>query len=158
MEEKLFINRMVVKPEWIDHNGHMNVAFYVLAFDEATDAVYEQWGIGLDYPEREQCSVFTIGMNVYYLGELFEGDPIVVKTQLVDWDGKRLHYFHEMVHEETGQLSATNECLVMNVSLESRRSAPFPPSVVEKLEQVWEKQQDLKRPSRFARTLEIRRK
>ncbi len=30
-----------VKPEWIDHNGHMNVAFFVLAFDEATDAAYK---------------------------------------------------------------------------------------------------------------------
>ncbi len=158
MDEKLFETRMVVKPEWIDHNGHMNVAFYVLAFDEATDAVYEQWGIGLDYPDRGKCSVFTIGMNVDYLGELFEGDAIVVKTQLVDLDGKRLHYFHEMYHEASGRLSATNECLVMNVSLESRRSAPFPPLVREELERVWEMQKELKRPSRFSRTLEIRHK
>ena len=44
---------LTVKPEWIDHNGHMNVAFYVLAFDQATDQVYEPWGLGLDYPDRE---------------------------------------------------------------------------------------------------------
>ena len=24
---------LTVLPEWIDHNGHMNVAYYVLAFD-----------------------------------------------------------------------------------------------------------------------------
>ena len=37
----LFETKMTVLPEWIDHNGHMNVAFYVLAFDVATDTVYE---------------------------------------------------------------------------------------------------------------------
>ena len=81
-----------VKPEWIDHNGHMNVAYFVLAFDEATDDVYERWGIGLDYPQQSGCSVFTLGMNVDYLGELFAGDPLRIDTRLVDHDAKRIHY------------------------------------------------------------------
>ncbi len=74
------VYRAVVKPEWIDHNRHMNVAYYVVAFDEATDAIYEEWGLGLDYPDRSGCSVFTLGMNVDYLDELFEGDPIRIET------------------------------------------------------------------------------
>ena len=65
----------------IDHNGHMHVAYFVLAFDEATDAVYEEWGIGPEYPERSGCSVFTLGMNVDYFAEVFEGDPIRIDTQ-----------------------------------------------------------------------------
>ena len=51
---------LTVQPEWIDHNGHMNVAYYVLAFDVATDTVYETWGLGLDYPERENLSLIHI--------------------------------------------------------------------------------------------------
>ena len=31
--------RTVVRPEWIDHNGHMNMGFYLVVFDLATDAV-----------------------------------------------------------------------------------------------------------------------
>ena len=95
-EARVLAHETTVKPEWIDHNGHMNVAFFVLAFDEATDAAYEHWGIGMDYPEASGCSVFTLGINVDYLGELFEGDAIVIETELVDYDAKRIHYFHRM--------------------------------------------------------------
>ena len=123
----------VVVPDWIDHNGHMNVAFFVLAFDEATDAAYEEWGIGLEYPEVSGCSVFTLGMNVDYRSELFEGDRIRIVTQLVDYDSKRLHYFHQMHHADSGKPAATNECLCMNVDLSTRRSAAFPHGVQEKL-------------------------
>lgn len=62
-EARIHVYETVVKPEWIDHNGHMNVAFFVLAFDEATDDVYEHWGIGMDYPDTSGCSVFTLGIN-----------------------------------------------------------------------------------------------
>ncbi len=150
--------RSAVKSEWIDHNGHMNVAYFVLAFDEATDAVYEQWGIGLDYPESTDCSVFTLGMNVDYLGELFEGDPIRTTTQLVDFDQKRIHYFHRMYKETTGSLVATNECLCMNVNLETRRSAEFPAPVAAALEQAHAIHQQEGTPDGFGRKMKIRRK
>ncbi len=143
-----------VIPDWIDHNGHMNVAYYVVAFDEATDAIYEEWGIGLAYPESSGCSVFTLGMNVDYLGELFEGDPIRIITDLVDWDQKRIHYYHRMFHAESGQLVATNECLCMNVRLETRKSEPFPDAVIATLADATLKGEA---PEGFSRQLRIRR-
>lgn len=146
--------RTVVSPEWIDHNGHMNVAFFVVAFDEATDAIYETWGLGLDYPEASGCSVFTLGMNVDYLGELFEGDPIRIETRLVDHDSKRIHYFHQMYHDDTGKLVATNECLCMNVGLTERKSQPFPDAVMKLLEAA---SSEAELPEGIGRTLGIRR-
>ena len=135
----------------------MNVAYYVLAFDLATDAVYETWGLGFDYPDREGHSIFTIGMNVDYRSEVFEGEPLRVTTQLVDMDHKRVHYFHAMYHGETGMLVATNECLCMNVNLASRRSSPFPASVKQLLDPVFAAHAQLPRPDGFGRTLHIRR-
>ncbi len=146
---------LTVRPEWIDHNGHMNVAYYVLAFDETTDAVYETWGLGLDYPERENHAIFTLGMNVDYLSEVFEGEPLCVATQLVDMDHKRIHYLHTMRHGDDDRLVARNECLCTNVDLETRRSAPFPASVREKLEPVFANQRKLEKPDGFGRTLRI---
>jgi acyl-CoA thioester hydrolase len=143
----------VVKPQWIDHNGHMNVGYFVVAFDEATDAVYERWGIGMDYPQTSGCSVFTLGMNVDYLAELFEGDPLRIETLLVDHDHKRIHYFHRMFHRGTNQLAATNECLCMNVDLTTRKSAPFPAAVMERLDAA---RSGSDAPAGFARTLAIR--
>ena len=148
------VYRAVVKPEWIDHNSHMNVAYYVVAFDEATDAIYEEWGLGLDYPDRSGCSVFTLGMNVDYLGELFDGDPIRIETTLIDHDSKRIHYYHQMYQDDTGRLVATNECLCMNVSLTTRKSDAFPDTVRANLEAII---CEADAPEGIGRTLAIRR-
>ncbi len=153
-EQRVLLYETSIKPEWIDHNGHMNVAFFVLAFDEATDAAYEHWGIGMDYPDISGCSVFTLGINVDYLGELFEGDAIRVETTLVDYDAKRIHYFHRMIDTGKDQLVATNECLCMNVDLTARKSAPFPDDVIEKLAPFAGAAEP---PRGFGRTLRIRR-
>ena len=154
MAEAPFRYETRVKPEWIDHNGHMNVGYFVVAFDEATDAVYETWGIGEDYPDESGCSVFTLGVNVDYLAELFEGDPIVIETRLLDHDAKRIHYVHTMQHAESGALAAVNECLCMNVSLAERRSAVFPDDVRAKLDAAhWHGEW----PEQVGRALGIRR-
>ena len=153
-EGKVLLYETSIKPEWIDHNGHMNVAFFVLAFDEATDAAYEHWGIGLDYPDASGCSVFTLGINVDYLGELFVDDAVRIETMLVDHDAKRIHYFHRMIDTGKDKLVATNECLCMNVNLEARKSAPFPDDVMEKLAPF---AGDAEPPRGFGRTLRIRR-
>lgn len=143
-----------VRPEWLDHNGHVNVAYFVVAFDEATDAVYGRWGLGLDYPQASGCSVFTLGMNVDYLAELFENDSVRIVTDLVDVDDKRIHYFHRMFHATSDKLVARNECLCMNINLQTRRSQSFSSSVQKKLYAAC---QPDRRPDGFARTLGITR-
>jgi len=154
----LFTTKLTVVPEWIDHNGHMNVAFFVLAFDIATDSVYETWGVGEHYPDHSGCSVFTLGMDVDYLGELFEGDKITITTQLLDCDHKRIHYYHRLVNDETGKLAAVNECLAMNVELNSRRSASFSEEVQARLQAASAAQKELEKPEKSGRRLGIKRR
>ena len=132
----------------------MNVGYFVVAFDQATDAVYEDWGIGESYPDESGCSVFTLGINVDYQAELFEDDSITIETLLLDYDEKRIHYVHRMRNAKTGKLSATNECLCMNVNLSKRSSAPFPENVQQLLaEASWRDEW----PEMVGRTLQIRR-
>ena len=147
---------LTVLPEWIDHNGHMNVAFYVLAFDQITDQVYEDWGIGLDYADQGQ-SLFTLGMNVDYLAELMVDESICVTTRLLDVDHKRLHYYHQMFRSADQALVATNECLAINVNLASRRSARFPTAVQQQLARVHRQHSALPMPDGVSRKLGIRR-
>ena len=149
--------QLTVQPGWLDYNGHMNVAYYVLAFDMATDAVYEQWRIGEAYV-ASGFSVFTLGMNVDYQGEMFEGERLRIVTQLVDMDAKRIHYFHQMFHGDTGNLVSTNECLCMNVELLTRRGTLFPDAVQTHLQQVFVDHQARGIPAGFGRQLAIRRR
>ncbi len=154
----LYRYEVTVLPEWIDHNGHMNVAYYILAFDMATDAMYEEIGIGEDYPAESGCSVFTLGMDVDYLTEAFTNDQLSITSQVLDWDAKRVHYYHKMTNVKTGALTAVNECLAMNIELDSRRSHPFPESVQGCLANVFAHHRLLKQPGNSMKRLGIRRK
>jgi acyl-CoA thioester hydrolase len=125
--------RLSIPPEWTDYNGHLNVAYYVLAFDRATDTLYDALGVGRDYADRERKSLFTLAMNVDYLHEVLAGDVVCIGSRILDHDGKRLHYFHEMVHAERGWLAATNELVALHVAMASRKSAPFPEQVAARI-------------------------
>jgi acyl-CoA thioester hydrolase len=152
---ELFTYRVRIKPEWIDHNGHLNVAYFVLAFDFATDAIYEEWGIGSAYQEQSGCSVFTLGMNVDYLKELFSGDEIEIRTQLLDWDYNKIHYFHSMWHTSIGKMAASNECLAMNIRLKDKKRARFPIKVQQRLAEIYSQHTKIKKPKRYGRRIGI---
>jgi acyl-CoA thioester hydrolase len=150
--------RLRILPEWTDGNGHMNVAYYVVAFDRATDALYDALGIGWDYVKRDRRSLFTLAMNVDYLHEVMAGDDVRIATRLVDHDHKRIHYFHAMHHAGHGWLGATNEILAMHVDMATRRSMPFPGPVTARLAAMRSAHSMLPRPENLGRRLAIRRR
>jgi acyl-CoA thioester hydrolase len=145
--------RLRVEPEWVDYNGHMNLAFYVLAFDKATDHFYDQLGIGLAYREHMQSSMFTLGINVDYLREVFAGDALRITTQLLDGDAKRMRYFHRMFSGTGDAPVATNECLAVHVDMGTRRSAPFPAQTRARIQAVLEAHLRLPVPAGAGRVL-----
>ena len=115
-----------VDPAWIDYNGHMNLAYYVLAFDQATDTFHDVLGIGLDYRERLNSSMFTLAINVDYIREVFAHDQLRITTQLLDCDAKRMRYFHQRYQGEPEHRGATNECLAGQVDRARRRCSAAP--------------------------------
>ncbi len=119
----------VVLPEWIDVNGHMNMAYYVVLFDQATDLMYDTLGIGQMYRDETGNSTFTAETHTRYEREVHVGERVRVTSHLLDVDTKRLHYFHEMFHAEGGHRVATQELLGLHIDLSVRRVAPMPPSL-----------------------------
>jgi len=124
---------MRVEPQWIDYNGHLNMAYYNVLFDRAVDETYEMLGIGLDYLKRTHHSTFTAEVHVRYLRELREDDPVRVEFQLLDYDAKRIYYFETLKHAEQGWVSATSENMTLHVDMSAKRVAPFPQSILERL-------------------------
>jgi len=127
---------MRVEPQWIDYNGHLNMAYYNVLFDRAVDETYELVGVGTDYVAERQHSVFTAEVHVRYLRELHAGDPVRVTFQLLDYDTKRLHYFEQLFHAEDGWVSATSENLSLHVDMASKKSTPFPREVADRLAEM----------------------
>lgn len=147
-----------VRPEWIDYNGHMNVAFYLAAFDEATDAFYEALGIGLSYKNATDCSTFTLEGHITYDQEVMEGDPLRFTTYLLDCDAKRIHYIHEMHHAEKGYLAATNEMIGMHIDMNARRSKDMPADMQDRLQAALKAHAPIPKPHQVGRVIGIRRK
>jgi acyl-CoA thioester hydrolase len=115
-----------VRPEWIDSNGHLNLAYYVVVFDLATDALYAALNIGDRYREVSGNSCFTAETHTLYEREVHQGDKLLVRTWLLGADTKRLHYFHEMFHADSGERSAVQELMALHIDMSVRRVAPFP--------------------------------
>ena len=49
---ELMLGTQAVLPEWIDYNGHMNVAYYVMIGDHATDKLFDWIGMDAAYVKR----------------------------------------------------------------------------------------------------------
>ena len=149
---------LTVLPEWIDYNGHMNVSYYVLAFDQGVDAFMELIGISPANIEQRQTSTFTLEMHVNFLHELRLGDPLRLNCQLLDFDTKRVHYFLHMHHAEDDYLAAVSEQIMVHVDLKTRRSSEFPDDVRLALTNLMKSHQDLPYPEQSGRVIGIRRK
>ena len=151
----LRLHKESVRPEWIDYNGHMNVGFYVLAFDHATDTFLEHVGLGEDYRKRAQASTFVVEAHVTYQQEVTEGTKLLFTTQLLGVDAKRLHLFHRMLKADDESLVATTEVMILHIDLGTRRTAPFPADAEARLAAVAAAQAVLARPAEAGRVMRI---
>jgi acyl-CoA thioester hydrolase len=147
------VYRDVVRPEWIDHNQHMNMGYYLVVFDFATDEWFRY--IGLDQPHRETHDVttFCLEAHVTYHREARAGDPLKFTTWLLEYDAKRIHYLHEMFHAVDGYLIATNELMTLHVSRATRRGAPMAAMVKERLARIQAVHDSLPRPAQAGRRI-----
>ena len=115
-----------IRPEWIDSNGHMNLAYYVVVFDRATDAVFDALGIGDAYRAASGNSCFVVETHTLYEREVIEGEDVVVATRLLGVGAKRLHFVHEMRRAQGGERVALHELLCLHIDMRARRAAPWP--------------------------------
>ncbi|HUF57006.1 MAG TPA: thioesterase family protein, partial [Thermohalobaculum sp.] len=145
-------------PEWIDYNGHMNVAYYTMAFDNALDEVYAALGIGENLVRSHRMGPMALQSQLHYLGELVEGRRFACDFRLLDADAKRTHCFLEMIDLERDTVAATYETLSLNVDLEGRRSAPYPPESAARIERLFRAHESLPRPAQAGQAIGIRRK
>ena len=121
----------VVRPEWVDSYGHMNMAFYLAVFDMATDALWPRLGLGAPFKERG-LGTFAAETWVNYVREVREGTPLRCDSEVLAFDAKRLLAAHRMRHAAEGWLAAENEVLYLCVDLSARRVTGWPPAVTER--------------------------
>lgn len=144
---------MRIEPQWIDYNGHLNMAYYNVMFDRAIDELWLVLGIGPDYKKSRNGSTFTAECHVRYLREIHLGDPVQVSVLLLAADQKRLHTFEELRHAGEGWLSATSENMTVHVDICLRKTAPFPPDIRQRIEAVAKTHASAPRPEGIGRRI-----
>ncbi len=156
----LELHRETVLPEWVDYNGHMNLAFYVLIFDHATDELLDHIGLDESYRETHEGSVFVVEAHVTYENEVMEGEDVAVSTQVLDADAKRIHLFHRMYKpgDADGETIATTELMILHMDMAERRSAAMPEAISARLLALKKQHEALPRPPQAGRTIGIRHK
>jgi acyl-CoA thioester hydrolase len=117
-----------IPPDWLDYNGHMNMAFYSMLFDRASDEFYQVIGLGAAYAKTRGFTTYTAEIHIRYLRELHLGQVVRVHSWLLDHDSKRFHTWQE-IHHPDGWIAATGETLALHIDMSVPRVAPFPADI-----------------------------
>lgn len=147
-----------IQSDWCDYNNHLNMAYYILIFDHATDAFHADLGLDKEYRLSTDCSTFAVETHTTYLSEVREGDEVKVITQFLDQDEKRLHYFHRMYHAERDYLAATTEIMTVHVNLSARKVVPMPDAIQQTVSKLYRQHMVLPLPEQKGGKIGIRKK
>jgi acyl-CoA thioester hydrolase len=126
----------VVRPEWIDDNGHMNMGFYLVVFDMASTPFFHHVGLTPAYRRNQASTTFAAESHILFQREVREGDRLRFQARLIDFDAKRIHFAQRMLHAEEGYLASSMESLSMHIDSGQRRVAPFAAEIQARLAAV----------------------
>ena len=121
LTKPLALHKGRVMPDWIDYNGHMTEYRYGHVFSDATDAVLTAGGMDKNYLDKGY-SFYTVETHIRHLGEMALGDEYTTTSQIILWDGKKLHLIHEMKNKD-GDIVATGEHMLLHVDQNKGASA-----------------------------------
>ena len=121
----IYLKSQKIIKEWVHYNNHLNMAYYILIFDQACEVVLEKFKIGADSAKNEKRSTMVVETNTKYINEVKEGDEVDIILTFFDHDKKRLHLRLEMIEKKTKKISSSIEWLSLYVNLETRKVSEF---------------------------------
>ena len=145
-----------VRPEWIDINDHMNVAYYLLAFDQAVDALWTRFGLTEEYIKTHSSSTIAVESHVTWQREVVEGADYVVTSQILAFDDKRIHQFQRMYQADEGFLAATCEWMNLHFDTGIRRVAPWPDKIRARIAEFADNQGEHPWPAEAGKRMQVK--
>ena len=121
----IHIANQIIKKEWTDYNNHMNMAYYVLVFDQIWEIILEKFKMGEQSAKTTNMSTMVVETHTTYNNEVKEGDEVEINLTFLDHDKKRLHFKMEMIEKSSKKLAATLEMLSLYIDLNQRKVTEF---------------------------------
>ena len=142
-----------VKSEWIDHNGHMNVAYYLVAFDEAIGDLFRSLGLDRNYRKKNKIATYCGDFHIRYVRELHEHAPLKIQSQLIACDEKRIHLCQSMYHASENYLAAQSEVIYLHIDLNTKRVGPMADGLFTRVNTMCEEHSALPKPDNLGRVI-----
>ena len=121
----VYLKSFNITKNWVDYNNHMNMAYYVLIFDEAWEVALEKFKMGTSAAKNLNRSTMVVETNTKYINEVKEGESVDINLTYFDHDKKRLHLKMEMIAKETKKMSASMEWISLYIDLSKRKVTEF---------------------------------
>ncbi|MDC0890364.1 thioesterase family protein [Candidatus Pelagibacter sp.] len=121
----IHISNQIIKKEWTDYNNHMNMAYYVLVFDQIWEIILEKFKMGEQSAKTTNMSTMVVETHTTYNNEVKEGDEVEINLTFLDHDKKRLHFKMEMIEKSSKKIAATLEMLSLYIDLNQRKVTEF---------------------------------
>ena len=139
----VYLTTKKIIKDWTDYNGHMNVAYYVLIFDQyGSEVLLTRFDMGEHSAKTTKKSTMVVESHITYNQEVQEGDEVEVNLIFCDHDKKRILYKLEMVHSEKKYVASTIEALSLYVDLAERKVAEFENEKVQIMDRYISKHKD----------------
>ena len=131
---RLTTHRGIVYPWQCDHNGHMNVMWYVGKFDEATWCLFADMGLTPNYLRGSRRGMVAVEQHLTYKRELFAGDNLIISSRVLGVTNRFVRFEHSMWSNREEPVAAIATLTGVHIDADKRSACPFPAHVRQDLE------------------------
>lgn len=141
------IYRTSIPAAWADTNGHVNVRWYAVVYDDAGDVLHDLHGLTLESHRARNSGTMDLEHHTHFLAEVMPGERVAVYVRALQVNSKRLHYLMFLVNETQDRLASIFECINAFVDLGARKTAPWPEASQRLMEEMIAAQADVTWPA-----------
>ena len=116
-----------LREAWLDHYGHLNEAYYLVPFSNATWSMQDHFGVGTDYFDATGCAIYTVETHLRYLSDVRMPATMKIETLMLGSDAKRIWFAHRMLVDD--KLCATAEFMTLHYATREQRTVPMPDEI-----------------------------
>lgn len=112
---------------WADAYGHLNEAYYLVPFSNATWKMQDHFGIGTDYFDATGCAIYTVETHLRYLNDVRLPSTMEIETLMLGILPKKIWFAHRMLVD--GELCATAEFMTLHYDTREGRTREMPDAI-----------------------------
>ncbi|MEZ5776604.1 MAG: thioesterase family protein [Hyphomicrobiaceae bacterium] len=144
------------RPEMMDYNGHLNVGWYGILFEDAARAFFGRMDLSRDYCARTARALFVTEQHQTFLAEIREGEGLEVFVKIAGVTAKAVHVLYLMAKSASGEIAAAQETLYLHVDHASRRVVAIDDTRLARLSSIAARHQNIGLPVAAGRAIVLR--